>query len=160
MPFLLVLKTWPDLGALQRLQQGLRSELPCNWPQVQPLQLVQHPIDITARRFIRKQLADNRLVRQQPVVNSSHPVHAWQMKAMPGPYNRRKNIVSWRAASLPSNRQVSMTPLPSFCQDSIHSLNPHLLSELPATAFVPVLPRRTTCPSPERRHCIRLVGWR
>ncbi|RLM99218.1 E3 ubiquitin-protein ligase MIEL1-like [Panicum miliaceum] len=98
-------ETWPDLGALQRLQQGLRGELPCDWPQVQPLQLLQHPIDIAARRFVRKQLADNRLVRQQPVVNSSRPAHTWQMEAMPEPYNRRrKHCFAARVPACQSSR--------------------------------------------------------
>ena len=53
-----------DLGALQRLQQGLRGELSCDWPQVQPLQLVQHSINIAPCRFIGKQLTFDRLIGQ------------------------------------------------------------------------------------------------
>ena len=60
-----------DLGALQRLQQGLRGELSCDWPQVQPLQLVQHSINIAPCRFIRKQLTFNRLNGQQHVEKTS-----------------------------------------------------------------------------------------
>uniref|UniRef100_A0A804RDX5 E3 ubiquitin-protein ligase MIEL1 n=1 Tax=Zea mays TaxID=4577 RepID=A0A804RDX5_MAIZE len=55
------------LGALQRLQQGLRGELSRDWPQVQPLQIVQHPNNIAPCRFIRKQLTFNRLIRQQHI---------------------------------------------------------------------------------------------
>jgi len=81
-------KNLADLGALQRLQQGLRGELSCDWPQVQPLQLVQHPINVAPCRFIGKQLTFDRLIGQQHVEKTSVRTNTKKW---------RRNIVSQRA---------------------------------------------------------------
>lgn len=115
------------LGSLQWLQPSLKSGLPCDWPQVRPLQLIQHSIDIAACRFIGEQFAiDDRLLwKQQPVENTSCWCNMWSAQPMPEPHIEAlfRGIACLKSAPYPS----ALAALP-FYQDSIHGLNRQLLA--------------------------------
>ena len=121
----------PGLGSLQWLHQSLRSGLPRDWPQVQPLQLIQHSIDVAACRFIRKQFSvDNRLIWKQLVERRYRAGVSAVLcnQCQNHTHRRRRSIVSRHR---PSSVSSTLGPLPLY-----HSTKIQFISWISATSVL------------------------